>query len=155
MARNGQRLGLQFLEWTTARRKLDKRLRSLFNEREAFRVEPDPSDPVEVRFASADGSKSVVELRDISVRGLGLRFAHGEGDPPRMKQRVALSIAFPTAPTVVLQVTGEVVMRSVAVEGVLVGVCFEDNKAFQRGEPTIRDYVMQRQVEILRRQRED
>jgi len=70
------RLGLSFEMVTSDRAKLDPRLRSLFNERRAFRVSPPDPEPVHVDVASMLTNHSIVAaMRDISILGIGLRCA--------------------------------------------------------------------------------
>jgi c-di-GMP-binding flagellar brake protein YcgR len=80
-------IGIAFDDWGDTRMNLAPQLRSLFNEREAVRVEPRVDQEVAV-MVQINGSHSSVEglLRDISILGLGMwvpadddvSLAHGE-----------------------------------------------------------------------------
>jgi c-di-GMP-binding flagellar brake protein YcgR len=66
-------IGMTFVNWREHRALLDSNLKSLFNEREAFRVQPDARHPVSVEVQLEGEAKSInARLRDISLLGLGL-----------------------------------------------------------------------------------
>ena len=65
--------GVEFNNWISDRHRLAPQLRSLFNEREAVRVEPPEDDEMDVKL-DLDGTGSITAglLRDISVLGVGI-----------------------------------------------------------------------------------
>lgn len=81
------KVGLAFESWREHRALLDSELKSLFNEREAFRVDPSQKEPVGLRILAPGGGLLAVsrpvgtrlagpveaQLRDISVSGLGVK----------------------------------------------------------------------------------
>lgn len=82
------KVGLEFESWREHRALLDSELKTLFNEREAFRVDPSQREPVELRIVGGpkDGLLAATrpvgarlsapveaQLRDISVTGLGVK----------------------------------------------------------------------------------
>ena len=65
--------GVRFLDWNEERQRLAPKLRALFNEREAVRVDPREDHEIEVELV-INGTARVASglLRDISVLGVGV-----------------------------------------------------------------------------------
>ena len=144
------KVGIAFLEWRQHRVLLDSDLRSLFNEREAFRVEPDTKRSIEVVLVQG-GVRLATRVRDISVLGAGLAGPSPFVERLSSDRPVVLHIQLP-------EVRGPIIvssdLRHARVSDgttALFGFRFEDEASLS---PTARrslaDYVMGRQREIAR-----
>jgi len=144
--------GVSFHDWTGIRMNLAPKLRSLFNEREAVRVEPREDEEVPIRVSLGDGSiEASGLLRDISVLGLGL-WVSAE-DQIGLALGDNLDVHFTLPPSEKPLVLG-VVMKHVAEVGEQVRLGLE----IERQQPAmmngtrrgITSYVMTRQMEVAR-----
>ncbi|MBL8614594.1 MAG: PilZ domain-containing protein [Deltaproteobacteria bacterium] len=160
-------VGLEFESWREHRALLDSELKTLFNEREAFRVDPTHREPVELRIVGRpkDGLLAATrpvgarlsapveaQLRDISVTGLGVKLLGpltgpwGATDGLRVEARL---------PGDSQGVTLEVELRYLRphAEGVtLAGLRLTEDTTphARRARAAVTRYVMDRQRAILR-----
>jgi c-di-GMP-binding flagellar brake protein YcgR len=65
------RVGMRFVDWREHRALLHSELRSLFNERAAYRASPAPNRRVRVEVQTP-GGRRIGRLRDLSVTGVGV-----------------------------------------------------------------------------------
>ena len=73
LTEQGVHYGISFDDWGGTRSHLAPKLRSLFNEREAVRVEPRPDEDVPVTVINGGKAQEIEGwLRDISVLGVGM-----------------------------------------------------------------------------------
>ncbi len=151
--RRRPRVGLSFESWREHRALLDSELRSLFNEREAYRVEPSVADPIDVEVHAKAGRLVVHgEVRDLSVLGFGLWMPVSAMDHLRPGSRVALHFQIPgedevvTAPCQIRFLRREE-GRSRALSGLRMA---EGLRVQPRTRAAITRYVMSRQREMLR-----
>lgn len=147
------KVGLSFESWRDHRALLDSELRSLFNEREAFRVEPSVADPIEVEVHAKAGRLVVHgEVRDLSVLGFGLWMPVSSLDHLRPGARVALHFQLPgedevvTAPCQIRFMRREE-GRARAISGLRMA---EGLRVQPRTRQAVTRYVMNRQRELLR-----
>ncbi len=144
------KIGIAFLEWRQHRVILDSELRSLFNEREAFRVEPDTKRPIDVVIEQG-AVRATARVRDISVLGVGLTAAASLVESLSPDRPVRLQIHLPEVRGAIT-VAGDL-RHARVVDGAsaVLGFRFEDAATLS---PTARravgDYVMGRQREVAR-----
>jgi len=147
------KVGLAFESWREHRILLDSELRTLFNEREAYRVEPAVQDPLVVEL-HARGGRLVVHggVRDLSVLGFGLWVPTSALEHLRDGASIDLHLSFPgddgglVTPAQVryLQADG-------ARTRALVGLRLPDGPTVgPRVRQAITRFVMERQRELLR-----
>lgn len=146
------KVGISFESWREHRVLLDSELRSLFNEREAFRVEPG-LDPILVEVLARAGRVRLMgRLRDVSVLGLGVQLPLEATERLRVGMSVMLRFALPGSSEVI---EAPCQVRHMRVDGSLrrsgIGFRMADGvrmKAEHRR--SVRDFVMLRQRELLR-----
>ena len=95
------RVGLRFVDWREHRALLHSDLRTLFNERGAFRATPDPLRRVRVEVQTPAGRR-VGRLRDLSVTGVGVELNDVGGAQPGDAVGVTVVLPQPFSPVVAL-----------------------------------------------------
>lgn len=130
---------------------LELRLRSVFNERRAFRVTPRISDRVTVEVVLEDEPhrRAIAELMDISVLGVGVRVASAYARELECGTPVRLTFRLPgqDAPFAIMAEVRNVLLRSGAGR---VGLAFAFRGLDFQSRRAIARYVLARQVEIRR-----
>ena len=144
--------GVGFVNWSTDRNDLTPKLRALFNEREAVRVDPQDNEEIEVKLVlSGTGHILTGLLRDVSMFGIGIWISAFENTAPVPGEEVILDLTLPDhgAP---MQIVATVQYRQVAGEQTRVGLAISttDPKLRQSQEKTLTSYVMARQFEAAR-----
>ncbi len=147
------KLGLSFESWRDHRALLDSELRTLFNEREAFRVEPSIADPIDVEIQAKAGRLVVHgEVRDLSVLGFGLWIPPSAMDHLSPGAKVAVHFKLPgedeaiTAPCQV-----RFVRREEGRDRALTGLRMAEGlRVRPQARQAVTRYVMGRQRELLR-----
>ena len=146
------RIGIGFEEWEDARSKLGPRLRSLFNQRQAFRVDVDIATPIQVSVTLEEGSKPVrANARDFSILGVGLWIHSRDVEKFRMEQKISIQFSLPKSRddfqlgAVVRHVGAEGIQRAIGLEFI------PDARMGTDCRRLLRDYVMRRQLEMRRK----
>jgi c-di-GMP-binding flagellar brake protein YcgR len=146
------RIGIGFDEWEDTRSKLGPRLRSLFNQRQAFRVDVDVGNPVEIKALLGEELPIVNgRARDFSILGVGMWVHHGDVEHFRMNLELTLEFQLPksSAPfsigAVVRHLGPEGPQRSVGME------IIPDARFKTESRKALRDFVMHRQLELRRK----
>ncbi len=151
------RLGVAFNTWMDRRRTLDARLRSLFNEREAFRVEPPRLDELEVEVElGGHRLRTSTHIRDISVLGIGLWTPPRVRDVLKLDTNLSLRFRLPNH-QMSLSLDGRVrhIMGPFDAQGYSVGVELIIDSTRNPDEfRTIQDYVIKRQLELRRKKKQ-
>jgi c-di-GMP-binding flagellar brake protein YcgR len=144
--------GVSFDPWDENRLNLTPKLRSLFNEREAVRVEPSDDGEIDVQLVF-NGRGTVLNglLRDISVLGLGVWLNTDDAPSLNSASTVALDLTLPTC-TEPLHLEVEVRHRAPIGERSRVGMHFtdKDRKTLTNRQKVLTNYVMARQIENAR-----
>ncbi len=144
--------GVEFNDWTQHRFRLAPQLRSLFNEREAVRVEPREGDELDVTL-EVNGQNAVSPglLRDISVLGVGIWLTDDAAQG--ISAEDSITIGFQLDPDDD-QVKLEVRVRHTQTVGdrlrLGVELCDDRNSRLAATQKRIMKYVMQRQIEVAR-----
>ncbi len=157
------RLSLAFDNWVRERKKLDVSLLQLFNEREAFRVQPPRA--MELTLTWSDGEVEdegeapteetmTVAIRDLSLMGLGIRMKPNEA--ARLQEGMAMRAAFrmPDPPRPLMRCQARVSWRMEVEPRKLwfVGIALDYS---QRHNPhlyrILNQFVMNRQIDLRRR----
>lgn len=142
------RYGFQFADPGILAAQLDPSLWPYFNQRAAFRVQPDPASLIEVTL-EWEGGSAVGRLSDLSTGGMGLTL-DPETDLPR-EAGLSISFAIPGRESP-MRFTG--VVRNMRPQGEhrCYGIQFVEEVArtFRTQQQGIASYVMQRQQEALR-----
>jgi c-di-GMP-binding flagellar brake protein YcgR len=156
------KVGLAFESWREHRTLLDSDLRSMFNEREAFRVDPSVREPVgaTLRWVTTDAKgrlmrcEAQAEVRDISVLGLGLRLGNAQVALANVEGSVTVILRLPGEENPV-EVKAD--LRYLRTEGeregrALAGLRLQEpaEGAARRARQAVTRYVMERQRELLR-----
>ncbi len=144
--------GVSFESWTGGRSDLTPKLKAMFNEREAVRVEPREEDEVSIEI-EINGQPTLIEgtLRDISVLGIGV-WVNAESEQTLDSVTDAnVKVTLPTGPD---DLSMEVEIRHVQVFGerARVGMRFNGTEPVERrhNKTSITQYVMDRQIEAAR-----
>ena len=142
--------GVVFDDWTANRKDLTPKLRALFNEREAIRVEPREED-IDIEVVLTGKARRIDgTLRDISVLGMGMWVNVDDHTELADGSTVEVEVSLPDT---VEPVTLDVEIRHIQEfdERTRVGLRFDDassnNRNTKRG---ITQYVMARQLELAR-----
>ena len=144
--------GVVFDEWDTDRSDLTPKLRALFNEREAVRVEPREDEEVDIEVVLT-GKASRVDgtLRDISVLGMGMWVS--VDDHPDLEDGSTIQVDL-TLPNGEQAMKLDVEVRHIEEFGerARVGLRFgrEANASTSDTQRDITQYVMARQIEVAR-----
>jgi len=151
---NGESImyGIRFQNWAEHRENLAPKLRALFNEREAVRVDPREDQDVEVELVfNGKGRISSGLLRDISVLGVGVWI--NADDEPHLQpgNTIELNVTLPsTDEAIQLQVEIRHLQHVGEQSRLGVEICNPDARARRSQEKNINGYVMERQIEIAR-----
>jgi len=144
--------GVAFDAWSANRSDLTPKLRALFNEREAVRVEPREDEDVDVEVVfSGKASRVDGTLRDISVLGIGVWVS--VDDQPALEDGSTVQVDL-TLPTGEKALNLEVEVRHVQSFGERARVGLRLNSEMPQvrrsNERNIGQYVMARQIEAAR-----
>jgi len=145
-------LGIAFDDWGSIRSHLAPRLRSLFNEREAVRVEPRPDEEVLV-MVEINGIRSHVEglLRDISIFGVGMWVPAEDERTLATGAKVRLEFSLPPSDErIVLEAS--ICHHQLVGQRARVGLQIQPNQPgrWNGVHKEITQYVMKRQMETAR-----
>ena len=144
--------GIAFDPWSESRLDLTPKLRALFNEREAVRVEPNDEEAVDLTLVFNGHGHSVNgTLRDISVFGLGVWMSVDDAQVLRDKSKLTLDFCLPTGEKA-LRMEVEVRHFQAVGERSRLGLqfCSDDAQVRRAQQKDITQYVMTRQIEIAR-----
>ncbi|MAG55550.1 MAG: hypothetical protein CMJ83_04590 [Planctomycetes bacterium] len=148
---DGRLFDFRFLDATALRRALPEALFAVFDHRAAYRVQPDPSAPIEVTVkATPPGIRALAYLADLSVTGIAISVSAGLEQELRAVQRLDLSFRLP--PTFqVMSMVGDIRHRRLASDGVRYGIAIDPERTrdFPGQQDLIRDYIRSRQQEIF------
>ena len=148
----GYHYGIAFDDWGGVRSHLAPKLRSLFNEREAVRVEPRPDEDVLVTmFDGAQALEIEGWLRDISVLGVGMWVTAEDQLELESGSSVRVQFKLPRTERV-LDLVAQVRHQQVVGDRARVGLqIVNDQPGRWNGvHREITQYVMSRQIEIAR-----
>ena len=145
--------GVEFNNWVDDRFRLAPQLRSLFNEREAVRVEPPEGDELDVRLAiNGETPLSPGLLRDISVLGVGIWLNDDEHHTVSSQDAITIGLHLDNKNE---EVQLEVRVRHTHTVGdrirLGVEICEDQpHRGLAATQKRIMKYVMQRQIEAAR-----
>ncbi len=146
------RVGLAFESWRTHRTLLDSDLRSLFNEREAFRVDPG-SDAIVVELAALNNRiRMMGRFRDLSVLGFGLSMSPECVGRLNPQMPVQLKFTLPGDRRLIRAASNVCHARLDSTNSqTLVGIRLQEGLLVSHDDrKAITNYVMGRQRELLR-----
>ena len=161
------KVGLEFESWREHRALLDSELKTLFNERDAFRVDPSQREPVELRILGGRGDALLAatravgtrasapveaQVRDISVTGLGVKLLGPVTGPWGATEGLRLEARLPGEPQAVTLDVELRYLRPQADGMTLAGLRLaeETTPHARRARAAVTRYVMDRQRAILR-----
>jgi len=148
----GIHYGIGFDDWGEARSLMAPKLRSLFNEREAVRVEPRPEEEVLVNILTGE-TLSKVEglLRDISVLGVGMWVTAEDQLQLESGELVQVQLSLPPSKEV-LSLEAQIRHQQLVGDRARVGLqIVNDQPGRWNGvHREITQYVMSRQIETAR-----
>ena len=143
--------GVAFEAWENERHGLAPQLRSLFNEREAVRVEPEDDElGINIDMAGKSNLDAGV-LRDISVLGVGIWLA--DDNPITVKENDSLTIGLQLHPEEEnIDIKVRVCHTQRVGDRVRIGAEIVENSGatLRTKKKRIMDYVMKRQIEVAR-----
>ena len=146
------RIGIGFEDWEDSRRTLPLQLRSLFNQRQAFRVSVDVQAPIDVHIELEHRDTPLTaRARDFSILGIGAWISHRDSEHFSVRQKLHVSFELPghTAPirvgAVVRHLGENGPQRSLGLEIVA------DSRFDMDSRKALRDYVMHRQLQMRRK----
>lgn len=143
--------GVRFLDWNEERQRLAPKLRALFNEREAVRVDPREDHEIEVELV-INGTARVASglLRDISVLGVGVWVSTDDEPLLAAGNAIELTIRLPDG-SEELRIDAEIRHMQPIGEQARLGVEIRNSgKGLSGTGRGITGYVMARQIEIAR-----
>jgi c-di-GMP-binding flagellar brake protein YcgR len=146
------RVGLAFESWREHRALLDSDLRELFNEREAFRVEPG-RDPIITEVATLNRRVRLMgRIRDISVLGFGLELPMEAAERLKSGMTVSLRFTFPGGKRVIHAPSQLRFLRvDMAGRRTIAGLRMAEGiRVDPKDRREIAQFVMSRQRELLR-----
>jgi c-di-GMP-binding flagellar brake protein YcgR len=144
--------GVSFEQWDGERQSLAPQLRSLFNEREAVRVEPQEDEEVDIKITLyGRGTTTHGLLRDISVLGIGIWVADEDQEMLGGGESLTIDVHLP-AEDESLQLNVEVRHTQHVGQRVRVGAQLNNQGVQLSREHTkrITNYVMKRQIQVAR-----
>jgi c-di-GMP-binding flagellar brake protein YcgR len=149
------RYGLRFENWEEHREVLGPKLRTLFNEREAFRVEPEAGERLSVEVFPVQGGVAMGGIiRDISVLGLGVWMRERDVALLESGQHIEARFTLPVSPDP-LTCTCEVrhIQRESSLARRMVGLLIVPQRGAAESQlrRVLTDYVMNRQMSARRR----
>lgn len=130
------------------------RLQGVFNRRGGYRVQPDANMPVLVTLESEDKRHRLCgPLLSISTTGMGIRASFEDEAAFAGSQHATACFALPGRTQASVKIRVLIRQRRSAGRHVQLGLVFEDIDGLEnvRNERSIREYVVARQSEILRR----
>jgi len=147
----GIHYGIAFDDWAGIRSHLAPKLRSLFNEREAVRVEPRPDEEVAINIHGASGDDIEGWLRDISVLGVGMWITAEDHLALEGGQSVQVQFKLPRSEKA-LTLEAQIRYQQVVGDRARLGLqIVNDQPGRWNGvHREITQYVMSRQIEIAR-----
>ena len=144
--------GVEFQSWNDERHRLAPKLRSLFNEREAVRVEPRDDDELDVEIhLQGNTNLSGGLLRDISVLGIGIWLQ--DEDQALLDGKESMTLGVRLEPDEEpMEISVRVRHTQQVGERVRIGAqILPDEKHDARAQKKrIMAYVMKRQIEVAR-----
>jgi len=146
------RVGLAFESWREHRALLDSDLRELFNEREAFRVEPG-RDPIITEVSTRNRRVRLMgRIRDISVLGFGLELPFEAAERLKSGMTVSLRFTFPGGGKVIHAPSQIRFLRAdMAGRRTIAGLRMAEGiRVDPKDRREIAKFVMSRQRELLR-----
>ena len=161
------KVGIEFESWREHRALLDSELKTLFNERETYRVDPSQKEPVGLRLIGGPtpsllaisrtpgvrlGAPVEAQLRDISLSGLGVKLMGPISGAWSQIDYLQLEVRLPGEPAP-MGVDVELRYLRPQADGImLAGLLLPDdsNAAARRVLSAVTRYVMARQREVLR-----
>lgn len=143
--------GVRFVGWTEQRQRLAPKLRALFNEREAVRVDPREDETIEVELVINGTARAAQgSLRDISILGVGVWVSTEDEPLLTAGKPIDLTIRLPESDED-LHIKAEVRHMQPFGEQSRLGVeICEPNAGTVSPHKGITGYVMTRQIEIAR-----
>jgi len=149
------RVGLAFESWREHRALLDSDLRELFNEREAYRVEPG-RDPIITEVSTLNRRVRLMgKMKDLSVLGFGLELPMEACDRLKSGTTVVLRFTFPgggrviQAPSQIRFLRADTINRR-ALTGLRMHDGHGHHTVSHADRREITQFVMSRQRELLR-----
>ena len=146
------RIGIGFDDWEDSRSTLPLQLRSLFNQRQAFRVSVDVQEPIDVHLELESRDTPLpARARDFSILGVGAWISHRDAELFFVRQNLHVSFELPGHSTTIrvgavvrhLGETGP--QRSLGLE------IIADSRFDMESRKALRDYVMHRQLQMRRK----
>ncbi len=143
--------GVAFESWGNTRLNLTPKLRALFNEREAVRVEPREEEDVNVQVSWSNGTQINGMMRDISVLGVGMWVSAEDESLLAANDEVSLDFQLGST-SESLSLHARIRYTGIAGGQTRVGIeIMEQQPAKLSGtRKAITEYVMKRQLEIAR-----
>ena len=143
--------GVRFLDWHEERQRLAPKLRALFNERGAVRVDPREDHDIEVELV-INGTARIASglLRDISVLGVGVWVSTEDEPLLTAGNQIELTIRLPES-NEDLRIDAEIRHMQPIGEQARLGVEIRNpGQGFRETRRGINSYIVTRQVEIAR-----
>ena len=139
----------QFIDTSILLRDLDPTLMSYFNRREAFRVRPDPLDPIDVTIVSDEITVNGL-IMDISITGIALAMDRSSARKLEYKEEITLTFMLPDHEGGMLTIIGKPAHFVPLENDVRYGISFLWKETGETGqkERLISRYVMQRQMAL-------
>ncbi len=126
-------------------------LSGYLNRRDHVRIAPAHDEPIEVSFRAVAGVKIFRALAlDVSIYGVSFELSTDDMESLDTSHQLMLALRLPTRPTP-LVVMAKVMSQRDCGRKVLVGMEFAHEVSPGTSEPVLRQYVMNRQREILAR----
>ncbi len=143
--------GVRFVGWAEQRQRLAPKLRALFNEREAVRVDPREDETIDVELVINGTARSAQgSLRDISVLGVGVWVSTDDEPFLVAGKPIELTIRLPESEEE-LHIEAEIRHMQPFGEQARLGVeICEPSAGATSPRKGITGYVMTRQIEIAR-----
>lgn len=140
----------KFIDTTHLLRDLDPILVSYFNRREAFRVKPDPMNPIEVDLVGEKNSAKGLII-DISITGIALGVESSIARQIEYEDRITMTFILPACDTP-FRIVGKTAHFEPQVNNVRYSIEFDREKTanIKQQEQSISRYVMQRQLVQLK-----
>jgi hypothetical protein len=144
-----RRYGLEFIDRDLVQKQLPPALARLFNRRGAFRVRPDPTQPVNVTLegflSSGNVERTTVTLIDLSVTGLAVTVSHEFERAFAGNIDVRVSMELPGYPEDI-NLGAVIHYRKLLDKGVHYGIGFDPQRTanFSKQRKAIMDYVVKR-----------
>ncbi len=147
----GRIYGFQFLDWLGLLSRLPLSLACLFNQRGSHRVQPQPTEHVDVTIEGSLLPSSVrAELYDISATGLSVQAPFAIENMLMKVERVKLSFLLPGSQAK-LVFWGNIMHREIAFDRIRYGIVFSVKKTtdFKKMQAAVQKYVTEREHALL------